>query len=202
VTFTAEQASERAYAIAERGRRTLLVGAPGCGATMIARRVPQHLPLLTDHERVWLSAEIAGGGLTAPDPDERPFRAPHHTVSVAGLVGKTEKRHRAHCASLVEPWARPCDCAKYDATIAGEVRLAQFGVLFLDELPEFRRSALEALREELVRMGTTAPLIVASAWPCPCGQPDRCSCPALTVARWSRAVANAAELLGLEEVRP
>jgi hypothetical protein len=112
-------------------------------------------------------------------------------VSAAGLVGKVERRHRADCASLGYPWARPCDCERYEAYIAGECRLARFGVLYLDELPEFEEPAIRALAEELKRLGTTRPLIVASAI-----SPERASLsqPAL----YHKRIERYAAILGLE----
>ncbi len=140
------------------GHGALLIGAPGGGKTMLARRLPGFLPRLTREEAIEVT-RIHGSvaPLDAALASERPFRAPHHTASVAGLIGG----------------GRPPQ--------PGEVSLAHRGVLFLDELPEFERRALESLRQVLedhrvvlVRAGrhVTFPAdfqLVAAANPCPCG---------------------------------
>ncbi|HEX9296275.1 MAG TPA: YifB family Mg chelatase-like AAA ATPase [Polyangiaceae bacterium] len=153
------------------GHNVLLVGPPGGGKTMLARRLPTLLPPLEFEQALAVTMIHSVAGLLPSDRGlvaSRPFRSPHHTVSDAGLVGGGEP-------------IRP-----------GEVSLAHHGVLFLDEVLEFRRSALEALRQPLedgevtiarVRSRATfpaRPLIVAAANPCPCGYAgdgsSRCGC--------------------------
>jgi magnesium chelatase family protein len=174
-----QEVPRRALEIAAAGGHNLLfVGPPGAGKTMLAQRLPGILPPLSFEEAlettmVYSTAGLLGGaGLIGV----RPFRAPHHTVSAAGLVGGG-------------PTVRP-----------GEISLAHNGVLFLDELLEFPRSVLEMLRQPLedrlvtivrVRRGVTYPadlMLIAALNPCPCGHLGStvrtCTCPATAVAAY------------------
>jgi len=179
-----QETAKRALEIAAAGGHALLLrGPPGSGKTMLATRLPGLLPGLAADESLEVT-RIHGvaGSLRGALAAERPFRAPHHTASTAGLLGGGNP-------------PRP-----------GEVSLAHRGVLFLDELPEFERRTLESLRQVLeerrvvvARAGVTCAFpadfqIVAAMNPCPCGwrgAPLRdCRCDDAAVARYAARISG------------
>ena len=175
-----QEAAKRALCVAAAGgHNCVMVGPPGGGKTMLAKRMPTILPQLSAAESIETTRIYSSLGLLQPGQPLvaiRPFRAPHHTISEAGLVGGR---------SIPMP---------------GEISLAHNGVLFLDELPEFNRRTLEVLRQPLedgtvtisrAKSTTRFPadfMLVAALNPCPCGyrgDPRRqCQCAVPQVERY------------------
>ncbi len=178
--------AKRALEVAAAGgHNMLLIGPPGSGKTMLARRVPSILPALSLEEALEVTKLHSVAGMLPSGSSlltTRPFRSPHHTTSVAGLCGG---------GSIPKP---------------GEISLAHHGVLFLDELPEYRRDALEVLRQPLedrcvtisrARASITYPasfMLIAAMNPCPCGyrgdSSRQCTCRPDMVQRYVQRISG------------
>lgn len=160
------------------GNNVLLVGCPGSGKTMIARRIVKSIVPMDEAETDFVRLVRSAVGLPYDPHPRRPFRAPHHTASTASIVGGGGSRIRP-----------------------GEVTLAHMGVLFLDELPEFSRQTLQSLALTL-RQGETRidrygrwkmpakPIVIAAMNPCPCGwyasRKKKCACSKERIQRYSK----------------
>lgn len=172
-----QETAKRALEIAAAGgHNVIMIGPPGSGKTMLARRLPSILPDMSFEESLEVTKIYSVSGLLKDRSSlitKRPFRSPHHTMSAASLIGGGRIPH------------------------PGEVSLAHYGVLFLDEMPEFPKNVLEVLRQPLedenvtisrVNASITYPakfIMISSVNPCPCGyfgdESNRCTCSVMQI---------------------